>query len=235
MLVVVVRRTGGVVGGRGEGAHTTDIGSADGHNRKALRCFSCARLLRRPDLLCLQECISFPTARTRLPNYTVHAQASSHRGNCLLATRDGSALLVSRGAAAGAVGPCALVAATLHGHPVYLASAHLAPSVEGASERQAQLADITAAVPPGVPLVLAGDMNMRVAEGTAGLVDAWVALGEDAQTRWTWNTRVNRYYLNGHRWVLRGRDATPHGDDTCRPEPAAPTGHRCIQCACMVV
>ncbi|KXZ52837.1 hypothetical protein GPECTOR_8g220 [Gonium pectorale] len=70
-----------------------------------------------------------------------------------------------------------------------------------------QVSAIVSEVPPDSPLLLAGDTNMRDQEdsvpGELGLRDAWLEAGSPPGARWTWDTHVNRYYQNGHRYTAR--------------------------------
>ncbi|PNH11679.1 Tyrosyl-DNA phosphodiesterase 2 [Tetrabaena socialis] len=156
-----------------------------------------------PDLLCLQECFSFPS--TLVDHYDFHGSTTSHRGSCHVATRRGSAL--GADGPTIAAGPCILVPLRLGERRLFAASAHLAPFAEFDQERARQLADIVRAVPADVPLVLAGDTNMREREtGQAaanGLADAWLESGSPPEQRWSVNTCVNRYFADGHAFTAR--------------------------------
>ncbi|GLC37789.1 hypothetical protein PLESTB_001476900 [Pleodorina starrii] len=158
-----------------------------------------------PDLLCLQECFTFP--HRLAGEYDIHGEALSHRGSCVVGTRRGGPLKAAGPAVS--VGPCVLVPLLLEpaGLRLFAASAHLAPFHEFGSVRAKQLAAIVAAAPPGEPLVVAGDLNMREKESglppSLGLADAWVEAGSPPAERWSWDTRVNRYYTQGHAYTAR--------------------------------
>lgn len=161
----------------------------------------------QPDLLCLQEAFDdFPPLLTEA--YEWHGQVPSHRGSCRLATRREGPLAGAGGEAAFEVGPAVVAPLRLHGgeQPIYAACAHLAPFADNWPRRARQLARIVEAVPPGAPLVFAGDANMREGEtgaGDNGLADAWVAAGSHEAQRWSWNTHVNRYYRDGRKYQDR--------------------------------
>ena len=79
---------------------------------------------------------------------------------------------------------------------LWIASVHLEPFGEGASDRQRQLQSLVKeANKEQVPLIIAGDTNMRVAEdhvaengadrGGLGLTDFWKFAGSDFRTKYT--------------------------------------------------
>ncbi|GLI58563.1 hypothetical protein VaNZ11_000310 [Volvox africanus] len=161
----------------------------------------------RPDLLCLQECFTFPSKL--IDDYDFHGEAPSHRGSCFIGTLKNAALRVAGPVLA--VGPCILLPLCLRRAAQerrFLAtSAHLAPFYEFHPVRARQIAAIVAAAPEGAPLVLAGDLNMREEENDVGtrhgLLDAWVEGGSPVSERWSWNTDVNRYYTEGRKYKAR--------------------------------
>ncbi|GIL74859.1 hypothetical protein Vretimale_2436 [Volvox reticuliferus] len=162
---------------------------------------------RRPDLLCLQECFTFPSKL--MGDYDFHGEVPSHRGSCFIGTLKDAPLRVAGPALA--VGPCILLPLCLcraaEERRFLAASAHLAPFAEFGPVRARQIAAIVAAAPAGEPLVLAGDFNMREKENAVGtrhsLLDAWVEGGSPVSERWSWNTHVNRYYTEGHKYTAR--------------------------------
>ena len=81
-------------------------------------------------------------------------------------------------------------------HRLWIASVHLEPFGEGASDRRRQLQSLVKeANKEQVPLIIAGDTNMRVAEdpvaengadrGGLGLTDFWKLAGSDFRTKYT--------------------------------------------------
>jgi endonuclease/exonuclease/phosphatase family metal-dependent hydrolase len=79
---------------------------------------------------------------------------------------------------------------------LWIASVHLEPFGEGASKRKQQLKSLVkAANRQQIPLIIAGDTNMRVSEdsvaenasdrGGLGLVDLWKLAGSDIRTKYT--------------------------------------------------
>ncbi|PNW75306.1 hypothetical protein CHLRE_12g521600v5 [Chlamydomonas reinhardtii] len=170
-----------------------------------------ARLIlqHQPDLLCLQECFSgIPANDTLKGAYEFCALAvPSHRGDCMIARRRDSPLELLPQPPPAAVGPCLLLRLRLGGQELTAACAHLAPFAENAPKRMQQIARIVAAAPSELPLLLAGDMNMREKEtpaaGEVGLMDAWVEAGSPPGQRWTWDTRTNKYYDGGHEYTAR--------------------------------
>eukprot|EP00198_Chlamydomonas_reinhardtii_P007578 XP_001696915.1 predicted protein [Chlamydomonas reinhardtii] len=131
----------------------------------------------------------------------------SHRGDCMIARRRDSPLELLPQPPPAAVGPCLLLRLRLGGQELTAACAHLAPFAENAPKRMQQIARIVAAAPSELPLLLAGDMNMREKEtpaaGEVGLMDAWVEAGSPPGQRWTWDTRTNKYYDGGHEYTAR--------------------------------
>ncbi|KAG2439230.1 hypothetical protein HXX76_004592 [Chlamydomonas incerta] len=166
-------------------------------------------LEHRPDLLCLQECFAGIPANASLKEAYEFCTVAvpSHRGSCMIARRRDSPLELLAEPPPCAVGPCLVLRLRLGGQALTAACAHLAPFEEYAPKRQQQIARIVAAAPADVPLLLAGDMNMREKEtpaaGEAGLLDAWVEAGSPPDQRWTWDTRTNKYYDGGREYTAR--------------------------------
>ncbi|KAG2453583.1 hypothetical protein HYH02_001801 [Chlamydomonas schloesseri] len=166
-------------------------------------------LAHRPDLLCLQECFSGTPANPTLSEAYEFCPLAvpSHRGSCMVARRRDSPLQILSEPPPCAVGPCLLLRLRLGGVDFTAACAHLAPFQEYAPKRLQQIGGIVTAAPAQLPLLLAGDMNMREKEtpaaGGAGLLDAWVEGGSPPGQRWTWDTRVNKYYDGGHEYTAR--------------------------------
>ena len=81
---------------------------------------------------------------------------------------------------------------------VMIASCHLEPFGEGASLRKQQMENmVLASAPSSLPLIVAGDTNMRVAEDYTmehelGFQDAWKLAGADPATKFTWDTLDHR-------------------------------------------
>jgi endonuclease/exonuclease/phosphatase family metal-dependent hydrolase len=74
---------------------------------------------------------------------------------------------------------------------VWIASVHLEPFADGASRRKRQMESLVSqATAEKVPLIIAGDTNMRVAEDKGiendlGLHDFWKLAGGEARTKFT--------------------------------------------------
>ncbi|KAG2499003.1 hypothetical protein HYH03_003189 [Edaphochlamys debaryana] len=188
-------------------------------------------LAEQPDLLCLQECFTFPNSLTE--HYDFYGPTPSHRGDCWVATRKGGP--VQADGPPTSAGPCVLLPVRLGSRRLVAACAHLAPFAGNGLKRARQVEAIVAAASrlaaspsleeaqpgpeagPGVgpeavgalqaPLVLAGDMNMREDETSVaaenGLTDAWVELGCPKEHRFTWNTMINHYYYDGKQYTAR--------------------------------
>jgi endonuclease/exonuclease/phosphatase family metal-dependent hydrolase len=89
---------------------------------------------------------------------------------------------------------------------IMVASCHLAPFADSANQRMQQVEDILSSSSP-LPLIVAGDTNMRVKEDYVmeqrlDLKDFWKLAGSHAEHRFTWDTQdhrpagghFNRYY-----------------------------------------
>ena len=85
---------------------------------------------------------------------------------------------------------------------------HLAPFKINSEVRLEQMRTILASIPPSVDkMVIVGDTNMRKTENAAfeclGIVDAWREVGEDKNTEYTWDSRINRYHSDGYPFTSR--------------------------------
>ncbi|GIL74860.1 hypothetical protein Vretimale_2436 [Volvox reticuliferus] len=71
---------------------------------------------RRPDLLCLQECFTFPSKL--MGDYDFHGEVPSHRGSCFIGTLKDAPLRVGEGTLPlwGCVGWCGSGSAFVHAH-----------------------------------------------------------------------------------------------------------------------
>ena len=180
-------------------------------------------LLRtNPDILCLQECPDGqwwhkdPFAGW-LSDYEHVTSRASHAGSTTIWVKRGIGLipmpakrLSAHTPAAmtifAAVAPAAVQPPTSHGNPevvaspprpvLAVASVHLEPFDSGSDRRQRQVQNIIQAA-MGVPLIIAGDTNIRdnedlVMEQTLSLQDVWKQAGRDEQLRYTWDTMDHR-------------------------------------------
>jgi len=181
-----------------------------------------------PDILALQEC---PTRdHTKLlqtfPSYQVIGTTPSHADYVVLLVKKGIHARVVPTTALGVRGEgVPMVLAELsypekRNRKILVASVHLAPFKGGSKKREEQVgALLQHARDAGVPIVLAGDTNMRESEDDAmedelGLSDAWKVAGSNLETKFTWDTNdhtttgttvgtvngsFNRYYGNSTR------------------------------------
>ncbi|MHA2168496.1 MAG: endonuclease/exonuclease/phosphatase family protein [Candidatus Kariarchaeaceae archaeon] len=91
----------------------------------------------------------------------------------------------------------------------YFAAAHLIPYNENRKQRMKQLKDIFASLSNrDLPLLLAGDMNMREDETKSVLEkyvlkDAFLSTSQELNKKFTWNSRINKYHQNGKEFVCR--------------------------------
>lgn len=174
-----------------------------------------------PHLIALQECPSAGWIYKTFPNHRVIGEKKSHSGFTTLLVRNDTFPSMELGALPGSDYSTASV-----GIPAVMgisselaaASVHLEPFEEGALKRRAELdAIITASRLEGIPLVIAGDTNMRdaedlVAEHSLGLSDAWKTNGSDISTHYTWDTTkhdsgtFNEFYGKSTRQVQRRYD-----------------------------
>jgi len=150
----------------------------------------------------------------------VKCQTKSHCGYINIFVRSDIQVVKST-----AVGPSVIVKIDMSHKKnkrfVYLASAHLAPHKEGQTRRKEQMKAVVDWIeddqkvnPVGseVCWVLAGDMNMRDAE-TASiktvssngnvLSDAWEVSGKPAESRFTWDSKRNKYHRNCFEFLCR--------------------------------
>jgi len=177
-------------------------------------------LSHNPDIIALQECPGTESwADTTFLNYTTIGATRSHADNVIL--------LVKKGIQAHRVKvpttmtttrwlPAVISNLTYKSRSLLLASVHLAPFKEGEDTRRQQIADaLSLAVEEGegggttgrrgrrLPLIMAGDMNMRQSEDVGmkrqGWTDFWQSAGSERSTKFTWDTMnhgtsFNRYY-----------------------------------------
>lgn len=164
---------------------------------------------RHPDIIALQEAPSFIFDRNRaFADYKLIGYQSSHAPYVALyvhqkwnATRvmqeamnnfdfEGLPAVVAE------MDLCAAETGTQYSDEhsprrLWIASLHLEPFAGGASIRKRQLKALTTkAKAANVPLILAGDTNMRVSEDSVadddlGLVDLWKLAGSDIRTKYT--------------------------------------------------
>jgi len=90
-----------------------------------------------------------------------------------------------------------------------LASFHLAPYKENTKARIAQLECLRHHASDCESIhIFGGDSNMRKAEWAKTTLsgcyrDAWEECGSDQKTRWTWNSKINHYHKDGHKFACR--------------------------------
>jgi len=156
-----------------------------------------------PDVLALQECPGGADWASRwFPGYQVQGATYSHVDQVMLLVRDG----IHSEAQEGHNLPAVMAKLTIEeGREFLIASVHLEPFREGKRDRLRQMKSlIQTAQKRNIPLVIAGDTNMRVAEDSSmenllHLVDLWKQSGTGNATKWTWDTKdhgthFNRYY-----------------------------------------
>mmetsp|Transcript_14091 Transcript_14091/g.20820 ORF Transcript_14091/g.20820 Transcript_14091/m.20820 type:complete len:271 (-) Transcript_14091:376-1188(-) len=150
--------------------------------------------IRSADVLALQE---FPAGVTLVEEIFSDYQAigATH------AHADQMVLLVRKGIAAkrfvldgGDYSPAVVAELSWaeRKQTILVGSVHLAPFREGSAERERQVDKILKQA-GSLPLIFAGDTNMRVEEdermeADKGLQDAWKLAGSDPNTKYTWDT-----------------------------------------------
>lgn len=151
-----------------------------------------------PDVIALQECRGGENWATRLfPSYQYMGSVYSHMDLVMLLVKQGiSAEPVSLH---GKHLPAVIAKLNLgDGQSLLVASVHLAPFASGANQRLYEMETLLdKAYYHSLPLLIAGDTNMRVAEDAAmenhlKLEDVWKAAGSDIETKFSWNTKDNR-------------------------------------------
>ena len=162
-----------------------------------------------PLFICLQEaprallnelCGAGPGGR-----YKVAASTTSHApGFVSVLLRRGVEMVSAIAVVAG----CVLVVVSISGRRIAVASVHLPPGSKNATARRAALERVAAAVPTGLPAVIAGDFNMRMSEGfwleQRGWADTYKVLTAAKQNikseskkgviRFTWDSRENWFH-----------------------------------------
>ena len=122
------------------------------------------------------------------------------------------------------VGPCVIAKIDMSHEKnkryVYLASAHLAPHKEYASKRNEQMKQVVDWIEQDqeqesdaeICWILAGDMNMRDAETASmkkvssrgnKLSDVWEAAGKPHTSRFTWDSKRNKYHRDCFEFTCR--------------------------------
>jgi endonuclease/exonuclease/phosphatase family metal-dependent hydrolase len=165
-----------------------------------------------PDILALQECpggVSWAQQLFGEADYQVLGATYAHADQVVLLVRNGiSARLVPLHKNNGDL-PAVMAELQWKGRRLLVASVHLAPFEGAARRRRKQVEELLRQAGGSIPLVFAGDTNMRLAEDETmeeemGLLDVWKLAGSDAQTKFTWDTKdhtaeetggsFNRYY-----------------------------------------
>lgn len=178
-------------------------------------------LQHHPDVICLQECPQGGAAWARqyFDNYTVVGSTPSHADTIVLLVRSTweATCLHDHTSEPNRRGTHSLPAVLARVSPphqpsLYVASVHLAPFADGSEERFEQmraLLELTTVKNNSLPLIVAGDTNMRATEDYGmemilGHADAWKVSGGANDTQFTWDTMdhghsFNRFYGDGTR------------------------------------
>ena len=154
-------------------------------------------LRHKPDVLMLQECPSPKWAETTFgENYGLVGTTTSHAGYiALLLRHDLSNHAQTIWPTTDARTDLPAVMAKIHlnnRRSVMVASCHLAPFEKGYYKRGMQIKDLLG-MADSVPLIMAGDTNMRDEEDEAiendnNLRDAWKLAGALPATQFSWDT-----------------------------------------------
>lgn len=182
-------------------------------------------LHEEPDIIALQEFPEIALNRTSrlFPDHALVGSKTSHAPYVVLLVRKGiqTRMVPVDVDDSNSILPAVVAELTFrvgagddeHCRRLWVASVHLEPFGDGAEVRHRQVKTLRRlALQSKVPLIVAGDFNMRVAEDTTmegasyNLLDFWKLAGSDNSTKYTWNTRneiSNGGYFNQY-----------YGDDT---------------------
>lgn len=177
--------------------------------------FSRELLRNDPNVVCLQEAALGADFDQLLPGYFCCGSTPSHCENVMLFLKEEWASLSK--VVTVEDGPAVLAQVDFSNHgPLVVGSCHLEPYKGNACVRLQQAQDILSSVADGVPLVLAGDFNMRQSEEKAvesnyGLHDAWKEAGSRKSEKFTWDSRdrtayggaYNKYHLDAFGFTCR--------------------------------
>jgi endonuclease/exonuclease/phosphatase family metal-dependent hydrolase len=149
-------------------------------------------LKSNPDIIALQECPGGSQWAIRVfPAYQAMGAIYSHADQVILLVKQG----ISAEEVSVDMGLPAIMAELRIGkRHLLVASVHLAPFRGGSSKRKAQLEYLLQkASSLSLPLIIAGDTNMRVSEDHTmeddlKLLDVWKLAGSNPGTKWTWDT-----------------------------------------------
>lgn len=182
-----------------------------------------------PDVLCLQECPDARCMEEKFPAYSRIQSRPSHAGFTTILVKLSLELKPIAGPNLPYDTPAA-IATLVHraddsdhkeDRPVLaIASVHLKPFERGSFGRLQQIEDlVSASTDLGVPLIFAGDTNMRDTEDSSAeerfqLKDAWKEAGQEEITQYTWDTidhrpsggTFNQYYGSSTRQYQRRYD-----------------------------
>ena len=145
----------------------------------------------KPDVVCLQECVSRGPLSLLQGYALVGAVASSHAAGYvqLYVVKRLAVEVLSLGR--GLPGVACRV--DVNGLPLYLLGVHLTHSLEAKTERRKQLRDMLSAFPADdANVVVFGDLNVYREEGEE-LCDA-LKLSDADYASESWNPRVNRFF-----------------------------------------
>jgi len=162
-------------------------------------------LKTNPDILALQECPGGVVWASKcFPGYQALGATRSHMDQVVLLVREGiqaalAPIVFDTEEPLDHV-PAIMAKLTHQDRQLLVASVHLAPFGEGKHERQMQMKALIRSA-GSVPLIIAGDTNMRVAEDYVmekhlHLVDVWKQSGAWNATKWTWDTKDHGSYFN---------------------------------------
>jgi len=174
-----------------------------------------------PDILCIQECPQSDCMEQAFPHLTRIMSKPSHMGYTSLFVKKNFTLTPVAGPRISIHTPAVIATFLYQDHPVLaIASVHLKPFKTGSVLREQQVKElISAADDEGIPLLFAGDTNMRDSEDstmekTFDLKDIWREAGAEANSQYTWDTidhrreggAFNQYYGSSTRQYQRRYD-----------------------------
>ncbi len=208
--------------------------SRDWTHQKSIHAMRAEILKFSPDIIALQECPSpsggqFSVSRI-FPAYQSMGATYSHADQVILLVRRGiSARPISLNANAKHL-PAVMAEISWKKNDnnrqsqshrrLLIASVHLVPFQSGAKLRKEQVKSLLQkASDLSLPLLFAGDTNMRVSEDATmekelNLRDVWKLAGSNPRTKFTWNTKDNRKNKNGGGGGGGGSFNRYYGEDT---------------------
>lgn len=165
-----------------------------------------------PDVLCIQEATPQFISLVNNSGYSCIASTITHSESCCLFLKASILGLMMKGSAKEMDGVVS-VDLRIAKKVIRFASCHLSPFKENEEARIMQLFNFLA-LQPVDDYIIAGDMNVREDEAKRWLKDfpnligrrlkdAWVSTGSDVKAKFTWDSRVNKYFQEGFAFVCR--------------------------------